>query len=487
MATTEHTATSAPPGLAPEQCRRARLARDPRFDGRFFVAVRTTGIYCRPICPATPPLEKNVRYFATSLAAAEAGFRPCLRCRPDSAPDSPAWRGTDTTLTRALKLIEEGALSDGSVVALCERLGIGERHLRGLFQRRFGVSPKAYAQHRQCLFAKQLLHQTHLPITEIAYASGFASIRRFNDAFHRRIGLAPREIRRRDRKAKTDAKTDADAGLTLTLSYRPPYAWAHLRDYLARRAIEGLEWVTDDAFGRHLRWGSATGRFAAHHLPDRHAFRVELWLSEPRLLAPVVANLRRVLDLDADSDVIAAHLKDAIPTLSPVAGLRLPGLWSPFEAAVRAVLGQQVTLGSARRLTQTLVDALGAPAAGGGRHFPEAAAIAASDLAFLGMPDSRRQTLRRLAAAQVATHGHGPLGQDTPREGDDGVKGMGPWTLGYASLRGRSAPDIWLAGDAGIRRALKRSPDIDPERAAPWRSYLMLTLWSLDHDQHPDT
>ncbi|RTR06901.1 DNA-3-methyladenine glycosylase 2 family protein [Halomonas nitroreducens] len=448
------------------QCRQARLARDARFDGRFFVAVTTTGIYCRPVCPATPPHEHNVRYFPSALAAAEAGYRPCLRCRPDSAPDSPAWRGTHTTLERALRLIDEGALRDDSLAALCDRLGIGERYLRRLFQQRIGVSPKAYAQHRQCLFAKQLLHQTTLPVTDIAYASGFRSLRRFNDAFRSRIGLAPRDLRRR--------AGEAGEGLTLHLAYRPPYAWKRLRDFHASRAIEGLEWVGKRHYGRCIRWGETTGRFTAEHVPGRQAFRVRLELDDLKALAPVVRCIRRVLDLDADTATIEAHLTRALPGLALVEGLRLPGVWSPFEAGMRAILGQQVSIVAARRLVTELVAALGEPAGDGCRHFPTPAAVADSDLAFLAMPGARRETLRRFAAWYA-----GGDASDDPAAWT-ALKGIGPWTANYAALRGTGHPDIWLAGDAGLRRALPRLDGADPASASPWRSYLTLQLWSQE-------
>ncbi|SEL71460.1 DNA-3-methyladenine glycosylase 2 family protein [Halomonas daqiaonensis] len=448
------------------QCRQARLARDARFDGRFFVGVTTTGIYCRPVCPATPPHERNVRYFDSALAAAEAGFRPCLRCRPDSAPDSPAWRGTHTTLERALRLIDDGALQEATLTALCDRLGIGERYLRRLFQQRIGVSPKAYAQHRQCLFAKLLLHQTTLPVTDIAYASGFRSLRRFNDAFRTRIGLAPRDLRRR--------AGVAGEGLTLQLAYRPPYAWGPLRDFHASRAIEGLEWVGERHYGRCIRWQAATGRFTAEHDSDRQAFRVRLELDDLRALAPVVRRIRRLLDLDADTATIEAHLGRALPGLALIEGLRLPGVWSPFEAGVRAILGQQVAIGAARRLVSRLVAELGEPAGDGYRCFPTSAAIASSDLIFLAMPGSRRETLRRFAAWYA-----GGEASDDPAAWTV-LKGIGPWTADYAALRGTGHPDIWLAGDAGLRRALPRLDGADPARASPWRSYLTLQLWSQE-------
>ncbi|WP_136067442.1 AlkA N-terminal domain-containing protein [Modicisalibacter radicis] len=450
--------------LDPERCRQARLSRDARFDGQFFTAVRTTRIYCRPICPATPPRERNVRYFESAVAAADAGFRPCLRCRPDSAPGSPAWKGVDTTLERALRLIEGGALQRGSLGELCERLGIGERYLRRLFHDRFGVSPKSYAIYQQCLFAKQLLHQTDLPVTEIAYASGFRSLRRFHDAFRSRMGMNPGELRRR--------AADGGRGLTLQLAYRPPYAWERLRDFLAQRSVSGLEWVGDDHYGRGFAWQGAKGHFTARHEPRHHRFTVTLELDRLAALKAVVGNIRRVLDLDADTAAIEAHLAQAPPGLPLVEGLRLPGLWSQFEAGIKAILGQQVSVTAARKLAQVLVDTLGESDAAGYRRFPEPAAIAASDLAFLGMPGARRETLRRLAEWHLA-HGH-----DEDARAWLTLKGIGPWTVDYARMRGASHPDIWLGGDLGVKKALGELGGADPAAASPWRSYLTFQLWN---------
>ncbi|MCW4152752.1 helix-turn-helix domain-containing protein [Halomonas sp. 18H] len=460
--------TNAPgPGMLPEltaaQCRQARLARDTRFDGRFFVAVHSTGIYCRPICPALPSRENRVHYYPSALAAAEAGFRPCLRCRPDSAPHSPAWRGSRTTFERALRLIDEGALREGSLGELCERLGIGERYLRQLFQQHLGVAPKTYALHRQCLFAKQLLHQTSLPVTEVAHASGFNSLRRFNDAFRRHIRLAPRELRHRD--------TAAGDGLTLSLAYRPPYAWQPLHDFHRQRVIEGLEWIGEHHYGRHVSWGDAHGWFTAEHHPEEHAFRVRLELDDLSVLPQVVQQIRRVLDLDADTHTIESHLAGLLPELSLVEGLRLPGVWSPFEAGVRAILGQQVSITAARQLVSRLVEQLGEPAAQG-RYFPTPARVAASELDFLRMPGARKATLQRLAAAFAE-----PERMADPLQWTS-LKGIGPWTARYAAMRGTGHPDIWLEGDAGLRRALGHLGECDPAGAAPWRSYLTLQLWA---------
>jgi len=451
--------------LDPQQCRSARLARDARFDGRFFIAVSTTGIFCRPVCPATLPQERHVRYFESAVAASSAGFRPCLRCRPDSAPDSPAWLGTQTTLTRAIRLIDGGALQDGDVASLCERLGIGERYLRQLFQRRFGVSPKAYSLYRQCLFAKKLLHETTLPVIDVAHASGFSSLRRFNDAFKRQMLLTPTDIRRR--------RSQRNAALSLKLAYRPPYQWERLRHFYAVHAIEGLEWVDERSIGRTIRYGTTTGHFNAVHDPERHQFDVTLVLSELGDLNAIVRRIRQMLDLDADTPTIEAHLRQCVPTLSLAEGLRLPGSWDVFEAGIRAVLGQQISIAAANRLIQQLVDQLGESDERGHRRFPAAAAIAASDLSFLKLPSSRRETVRRLATA----YDNGEIGDD-PLQWLS-LKGIGPWTVNVAAFRGNGDPDIWLDGDVGVRRALATmTTPVAAATASPWRSYLTLQLWN---------
>ncbi|TGG93216.1 DNA-3-methyladenine glycosylase 2 family protein [Natronospirillum operosum] len=452
----------------------ARLTRDPRFDGRFFVAVTSTGIYCRPICPAPLPKEENVRYFDSAVAAAEAGFRPCLRCRPDSAPASWAWKGTDTTLERALRLIDEGALVQGSVSRLAERLGISSRYLTRLFQNGTGTSPKRYALYQQLLFAKSLLQQTGLPVAEVAFAAGFGSIRRFNDCFRERLQMTPSDLRRQPGKAGDNGE------LTLFLSYRPPYNWQHLRDFLRPRLIPGLEWITDHSYGRSLTLDNGQhGYFTATHDAARHGFRVALHLSQPTVLLPVVRTLRRLLDLDADSGCIDDHLRPLLASLGgPVPGLRLPGTLSLFEAGVRAILGQQVSVSAAHKLVAQLVEAYGQTGPGPTgemRLFPSPEVLAETDLAELRLPGRRKQTLIDLAC----------LFRDEPQTAADPgrwlqLSGIGPWTVQYARMRGLSESDIWLGGDLGVQRALRQHDvTFDPAAAAPWRSYLTLNLWSL--------
>jgi len=451
--------------LDPEICQKARLSRDPRFDGKFFTAVKTTGIYCRTICPVYPPKEENVSYFTSAIGAANAGYRPCLRCRPDSAPGSPAWKGVNATLDRAIRLIDEGALQNGSLQALADKLGITDRYLRQLFDKNFGISPKAYALYQQCLFAKQLLHQTNLPIIQVALASGFNSLRRFNDCFKTHLKLTPSQMRKSG-KAVSNA-------LQLKLYYRPPYDWSSQRGFFMKRAIPGLEWCDENSYGRTFNWQGAVGKFTAHHVADENRFAVTIEMEDISHLKPVVANIRRILDMNVDIEAVEADLKSCVGgAFSLKTGLRLPGIWSPFEAGIRAILGQQISVPAAHELVRILVSELGEPL-GDYKIFPAAQWVVTSDLSFLKIPTSRKQTLRNLAQHY--------LDHDNPDEPTEWqkLKGIGPWTINYARLRGQSDPDIFLAGDLGVNKAIQQSaPDIDPEKASPWRSYLTLQLWN---------
>lgn len=454
--------------MNPEIYRRARLARDPRFDGKFFVAVKTTGIYCRPVCPAPAPKEANVSYFTTAIAAANQGFRPCLRCRPDSSPDSYAWKGTDTTLERALKLISDGALIDGSVTDLAERLGVGSRYLSKLFQQKLGTSPKQYSLYHQLLFAKSLLQQTSLPISDVAFAAGFGSVRRFNDCFAQTLKLTPSNIRRYPGNPLHNR-------LRLFLSYRPPYAWPLLRDFLQARLIPGLEWLDADTYGRTFTWESGVrGHFSARHDGDRHGFEVMVELAEPAVLLPIVRNIRRILDLDADIHSIEEQLTQLAPLKNGLhTGLRLPGIWNLFEAGVRAILGQQISVTAARNLVAQLVQMYGEPL-GTKQLFPTPKQLANSNLEALKIPDSRRRTLREFARQFAENDGMSNVDNWLD------IKGIGPWTVRYAKMRGLSDTDIWLGSDLGIKRVLQRQAvSFDPATASPWQSYLTFHLWSL--------
>lgn len=446
-------------------CQKARLSRDPRFDGKFFTAVKTTGIYCRSICPAPPPKEKNVLYFLTAIECANAEFRPCLRCRPDSAPNSSAWKGVNTTLERAIRLINEGALQDDSVSSLAQRLGISDRYLRQLFKKHIDMSPKAYALYQQCLFAKQLLHQTHLPITQVALASGFKSVRRFNDSFQSQLKLTPTQVRK-----STDNHIK---NLQLTLHYRPPFNWSTMQNILQTRAISGLEWCDEQSYGRTFEWLGCVGSFTAKHIEHNNTFEVSIVVDNLRHLKAIIYNIRRILDLDVDIQLVEQDIQPCFTDDFTInSGIRLPGIWNLFEAGIRAILGQQISVVAARNLVETLVHSLGEKV-GDKLLFPTPQAIASSELSFFKMPASRKQTLRNLAQHYIDC--------DSPNVPEQwlALKGIGPWTVEYAKLRGLSDPDVFLGGDLGVKKAMVNlKHNFTQEQAAPWRSYLTFQLWS---------
>lgn len=458
--------------LDPEVCRRARLARDTRFDGLFFLAVRTTGIYCRPVCPARPPAEQNVSYFREASQAAAAGFRPCLRCRPEAAPGSPAWQGSSVTVQRALGLIRAGALNEGSLAALCARLGVGERYLRKLFQRELGVSPVAVAQNQRLLFARQLLQETALPVIDIAHAAGFGSMRRCNSAFQSSFGRPPSSMRRPRQGGSRHAN------IRLQLQYRPPYDWAGALDFFGRHAVEGVERVDNGSYRRSILWQQRQGELLVRHLPAHRALELELRLPDLAAMMPVVQRVRRMFDLDANPDVIAATLgqEPALATLlKQFPGVRSPVCWSVAEATVRAIVGQQVSIVAARTVCSRLA-AAAAPAGSDTREFPQPAAIAALADSHFPMPSRRRDTLR--AVCQLLAGGEEPTAAEL-----QALPGIGPWTAAMVAMRGHGQPDAFPPRDLGLMRAWEALPEAvetlpkASERWRPWRAYAANLLW----------
>ncbi|CAM2063978.1 DNA-3-methyladenine glycosylase 2 family protein [Sulfidibacter corallicola] len=452
--------------LSAETCRKARKSRDPRFDGKFFIAVKTTGIYCRSICPVMSPKEENVRYYPSAVEAAQAGFRPCLRCRPDSAPGSPVWNGVNTTLERAIRMIHSGSLQDQPVPAVAARLGVSDRYLRRLFQKHLGVSPKTFALYHQCLFAKQLLHQTHLPIHQIALASGFNSVRRFNDCFQNQLALTPTQVRRSGAVRSQE--------LRLHLSYRPPYDWTHMRNFLQARAIPEMEWLDERSYGRTFSWSGCHGHFTAEWARAEHKFLVTIECDDLSHFKPIVLNIRRLLDLDVDIQSVEDDLQQVFGDSQPVRkGLRLPGCWNMFEAGVCAILSQQATVPAAANPVANLVRELGR-SLGDRRWFPAPEAIAESDLAFLSIPNARRRTLQ-----DFARHFRNHANPDDPQTWSI-LRGIGPGTVKVAQMRGTSHPDVFLDGDLGVARGMAQlDQPLEPHAASPWQSYLTLQLWSL--------
>ncbi|GAA0789469.1 MULTISPECIES: DNA-3-methyladenine glycosylase 2 family protein [Pseudomonadati] len=503
--------------LLADVCRQARLSRDARFDGQFFTGVFTTGIYCRSICPASPPHEKNVRYFDTSIKAANHGLRPCLRCRPDSAPHSYAWMGTKTTLQRAVKLIDAGAMAGDnalSVEQLSEKLGISSRYLVKLFNQYLGTSPKRYAIYQQVMFAKKLLHQTSMPITEVAFAAGFNSVRSFNDAFKQALLLTPSALRKSVNTQQNDsgsarqfAAGSVNLPITLTLSYRPPLNWQAMYDFYHLRQVSQMEWIRDHSYGRSFDLDGVQGIFELKHIDSKAQFELSVIFVRPtdsRYLANVVNAVRKLLDLDADMATIELQLQQVkVPLLNNTqrqnllsdssikTGLRIPATFSVFEAACRAVLGQQVSVVQATKLLNTLVAHYGELMVVNQqayRLFPTPKAIASASLDELKMPGARKLALNAL----------GQFVADNPQSVPVdwlNVKGIGPWTVAYAQMRGQSDPNIFLSGDLVIKNRLKvfclqcgvtldtakqygELVDDIALQIAPWGSYLTFQLWA---------
>jgi len=477
--------------LDPTRCYQAVLSRDARFDGRFFGGVVTTGVYCRPICPVRPPKPENVRWFACAAAAEAAGFRPCRRCRPETSPGTPAWIGTSAVVSRALRLIAEGALDDENVEGVAGRLGMGARQLRRLFDQHLGASPLEVARARRVHFARRLLDESDLPVTAIAFSSGFGSIRQFNHAMRATFGRPPSVLRRQTRRG---GSTPDGGGLTVRLQYRPPFDWATMIGFLAVRATPGVEEVGENVYRRTIAVDGATGVIDVR--PDERRPCLHLRVLLPRYdgLIQVVERARRLFDLGADPLRISSDLRRS-PSLALLVdaqpGTRVPGAWEPFELAVRAVLGQQITVRGATTLAGRLVRAFGQRVAecGGLTHlFPKPETLAEADLAGIGLPRARAATLRALAVATARRE----LVLDATQGLDDAVArlsavpGIGPWTAHYIAMRALGEPDAFPVGDLGLRRALGNSgaplPTAELAQLAedwrPWRAYAAMILWT---------
>jgi AraC family transcriptional regulator of adaptative response / DNA-3-methyladenine glycosylase II len=489
-----------------EVCYRALQSRDARFDGLIFVGVRSTGIYCRPICPARTARFENCTFYGSAAAAQDAGFRPCLRCRPETAPDLASWRGTSNTVSRALALIGEGALDgDGTTVEqLSERLGVGERQLRRLFLQHLGASPISVAQTRRVLFAKQLIHETNMSMTEVAQAAGFSSIRRFNETFQNLFHRPPSALRRK--AAATSVKIDD--GITLRLRYRPPYDWDAILEFLRVRAIPDVEVVEKDHYFRTVEMDCSTGTIEVFHQPERQSICVKIRFPNVRSLPAIVGRARRLFDLGADIETIDAHLSND-PLLAPLVaqhpGLRAPGGWDGFELAVRAMLGQQISVQAARRLAGQLVALHGRPIpeadrghAGLSRAFPTAEALARLSSIGLGMPAARLASLKSLAEAAVADPNlFRPTGNIEETIGRlKNIRGIGEWTAQYIALRAVRETDAFPATDVGVLRgAVVMDRTMAMTSAAllnraeswrPWRAYAAQHLWTVDPGLHQE-
>lgn len=515
-----------------EQCYRAILSRDRRFDGRFVTAVTSTGIYCRPSCPAQTPKRENVRFFRVPAAAQAAGFRACKRCRPDVSPGSPDWDVRADLTARALRLIADGVVDVSGVSGLAQRLAVSERHLYRQLVAEVGAGPLALARTRRAQTARLLVESTPMQLTDVAYAAGYGSIRQFNDAFREAFGSTPSQARE---KAAKSIALSGNGAIVLRLAYRPPYHAAGVLDWLGTRAIPGLEEVEgatyrralqlprsvavaeivapDDGFGAASCADGAKRSRSAHPMPwsaggagathTNGAVTMRLTTEDLRDLTPAVQRCRQLFDLDADPAQISETLA-ADPMLAPLVaarpGVRVPGAVDGFELACRAVLGQQVTVAGARTLAARMVAAYGKPlvaASGSLTHlFPTAESIAASspeELGTLGLTRARAATLHALGV-EVAT-GRLELDRGADRVATaralGAIPGIGPWTVGYVAMRALGDPDAMPAADLGLRKASaalggpESAKDLAARAAAwrPWRSYGAMHLWTSLSDK----
>ncbi len=471
-----------------DTCYRALSARDARFDGLFFVGVATTGIYCRPVCRARTPGRDRCVFYRSAAEAERASFRACFRCRPELSPGLGPAHAVSRVCAAALARIEAGFLDEGSVDDLAAALGVSGRHLRRATMAGLGVTPVALAEAQRTALAKQLLQDTALPLAEVAFASGFSSVRRFNAVFQERFAKPPSAWRR---------ATDGGAGresFTLRLDYRPPLDWEALLGFLAGRAIPGVERVEGGVYRRTVRLGARTGWVAVTRDEGRDTLRAEVSLSLAGALMPLRAALRALLDVDAHPVAIAAHLAkdpDLAPLVARRPGLRLPGAFDAFECATRAVLGQQVSVQAATTLSGRLAAALGEPVVspfpGLDRIFPSPAALAGateSAIATLGMPGARARALLAMAHAFAGDTHFLVRGMDPSAAAERllALPGVGPWTAEYLTMRALGWPDAFPASDLALRKALggitAAAATARADAWRPFRSYAVLHLWT---------
>ena len=472
-------------------CSRARLSRDARFDGKFFIAVLTTKIYCRPICPARTCRESNVRYYPTAAAAAEAGYRPCLRCRPESSPGTPAWLGTSNTVSRALRLIGESGLEEGGVEALADRLGIGSRHLRRLFLKHLGATPVAVANTRRMHFAKKLIDETILPMNQIAMVAGFGSIRRFNAGIRKFFHRTPTQIRHLARQKEVQPANQ----YVFHLNFRPPYQWQAMLDFLAPRSMPGLEIVENGCYRRSISVSGKPGYFEVCLNPERHWLVVRIEIGDPQFLFVIVERIRKMFDLNADWSSISGTLQNdpiLAQKLRNEPGLRVPGCWDGFELAARAILGQQVTVKSATAMAGRLVSTFGKQFCGPKgltRLFPEPEVLAEARVDSIGLTTARAATIRALARAvsDRKINFSGVVDFENFLSSLCEVPGIGKWTAQYVALRALGDPDAFPSSDLGLLRAMKMLSPHELERRSrawrPWRAYAAMYLWRFATSQ----
>jgi len=461
-----------------EEFYRAHLARDQRFDGKFFVAVKTTMIYCRPTCPARKAKLKNLTFYIHAAQAEEAGYRPCLRCRPETAPGSPAWIGTSSTVQRAIRMMEYFALEDLSIKDIADKLGIGERWLRELFQEQVGASPQSILISKKLDIARNLLDNSTLSITDIAFSSGFQSIRRFNDAFKIRFNKPPNAFRKEPRSI---------GKIRFQLSYRPPYAWENVIHFLSHRAITAVELIENNSYQRLISYGETSGWFRAK-MVENNKIEFEVTLNKNANILELIARLKNIFDLDADPMAIENDLKKDKKLKSLLAqqnGLRIAGAWDGFELAVRAVVGQKISVSAARTVLGRIVNRCGEkqkvdPSLRLERFFPTPKNILAADLSNLGLTGSKIETLKKLAAA-VDNKILILDGTDSFEETSQkllSIKGIGLWTVEYIAMRALKNPNAFPETDLELQKKISQL-QLNPKNWIPWRAYAAVLLWSI--------
>jgi AraC family transcriptional regulator of adaptative response / DNA-3-methyladenine glycosylase II len=471
--------------LDPDRCYRAAQSRDSRFDGWFYVAVRTTGIYCRPSCPAVTPKRSNVDFYRTAAAAQQRGFRACKRCRPDASPGSPEWDVRGDVVARAMRLIADGVVDREGVGGLSRRLGYSVRHLNRMLTDELGAGPLALARAQRAQTARTLIETSDLGMTDIAFASGFGSVRQFNDTVREVYAAAPSELRQRRRR---DVGAAVDGGsVSVRLAARQPFGGRQVLDFLGSRAVPGVEVYDGTTYTRALELPHGHGTVAVAAGTDHIAARFSL--ADWRDLAPAVGRVRTLLDLDADpvsiDDALASD--DVLrPLIERNAGLRVAGSVDAGETLVRAIVGQQISVSGARtvlgRVTRAVAEPLTLSHAGLTHVFPAMDRLAKADVVDYPMPVARAETIRRVG--QLVTDGLVDLGPGVDRtelvEQLVAVRGIGRWTAQYVVMRGLGDPDVFLDTDLGVRHAMSRL-ELDPaaaERWRPWRTYAMHHLWA---------
>lgn len=474
-------------------CERAYRSGDARFDGRFFIGVKTTGIYCRPVCPVKPPKPENTRFYPTAAAAAEAGLRPCLRCRPEISAGTPDWTTGSTKVNWALRLISEGLTEEGGVAALAEGVRVTPRHLQRLFMEHLGASPVSVIRTRRLHLAKRLIDETDLRFADVAFAAGFGSVRRFNATFRDLYGRTPRELRRVRSGAHSRARGET---FTFRLPYRPPFDWERMLAFFAVRATPGVEEVRNGTYRRGFRLDGEPGFLTVGPGCEGDALELRVDSTNASDLLRVVERVRRLFDLGADPEPIVALL-ESDPGLRPWTrrhpGLRVPGAWDGFEVTVRAILGQQVSVKGATTIAGRIAERCGEPLAhprGGLTHLsPTPQGLLSADLRKIGMPGSRVRTLSLVAEAVLAgTLVFDAIQPERLRRSLLEIPGIGEWTAQYVTLR-LGDPDAFPASDLGLLKSaandVRPSPKSLLERAEawrPWRAYAALTLWNATGD-----